>query len=84
VPLVPLSDGLTYVTYNNALLEHRDGVLHAYLPQFDIPALDQAGRRLWEAQGAVVHPIRVARVYRFNGAVRCLVNILARYSSSNT
>ena len=52
--------------------------IDAYVPQFDIPALDQAGRQAWAAQGVVVHPIRVAKIYRYNGAVRCLVNVVGR------
>jgi len=78
MPLVPLTDGLTYVTYDNAILEHRDGALHAYVPQFGIPALDAAGRQAYAAEGVVVHPIRVARIYRYNGTVRCLVNVVSR------
>lgn len=79
VPLVPLSDGVTYVTYNNAVLERRaDGRLHAYVPQFGLEALDAAGRAAFEAQGVIVHRIDVRRIYRHNGTVRCLVNILSR------
>ena len=79
IPLVPLSDGVTYVTYNNAVLERRaDGHLHAYVPQFGLPALDAAGRGAYERQGVVVHPIDVSRIYRHNGTVRCLVNVLRR------
>jgi hypothetical protein len=80
VPLVPLSDGVTYVTYNNAILERRtDGRLHAYVPQFGLAALDAAGRAAYARQGVVVHPIDVRRIYRHNGTVRCLVNVLARH-----
>lgn len=83
VPLVPLSDGVTYVTYNNAVLERRrDGRLHAYVPQFGIPVLDAAGRAAFARQGVVVHPIDVRRVYRHNGTVRCLVNVLQRLPTS--
>jgi hypothetical protein len=79
VPLVPLSDGLTYVTYNNALLERRaDGRLHAYVPQFGIATLDAAGRAAYVREGVVVHPVDVSRIYRHNGTVRCLVNVLRR------
>lgn len=78
LPLVPLADGLTYITYNNVLLETRLDGLHAYLPQFDIPALDQAGRDAYAAAGIVVHGIRVKKVYQYNGTVRCLVNIVGR------
>ena len=79
VPLVPLSDGVTYVTYNNAIVERRaDGRLHAYVPQFGLAALDAAGRAAFTSQGVVVYPIDVRRIYRHNGTVRCLVNVLAR------
>lgn len=78
LPLVPLADGLTYITYNNVLLEHRNGRLHAYLPQFGIAALDAAGRKAYAAVGAVVHNIRVKEIYEYNGTVRCLVNVVRR------
>lgn len=78
IPLVPLVDGLTYVSYNNALLERREGRLHVYLPQAGIEALDSAGRKAWEETGAVVHPIDTRGIYPWNGTVRCLVNVLDR------
>lgn len=78
VPLVPLEDGLTYVSYNNALVERRADGLHAYVPQFGLPTLDAAGRAAYEAAGATVHPIDVRGIYRWNGTVRCLVNVLRR------
>jgi len=82
VPLVPLEDGLTYLTYNNVLLERRaDGRLHAYVPQFGIEGLDRAGRAAFEGQGVVVHPVDVRRIYTQNGTVRCLVNVLRRGAS---
>jgi hypothetical protein len=78
-PLVPLAGRLTYLTYNNALLERRsDGRQHAYVPQFGIEALDAAGRASFEKMGIVVHPIDVREIYSHNGTVRCLVNVLAR------
>jgi hypothetical protein len=65
----------------NALLERRaDGRLHAYVPQFGPEALEAAGRAAYEQQAGGVHPIDVSRIYRHNGAVRCLVNVLSRAS----
>ena len=79
VPLVPLDDGLTYVSYNNAMLERRaDGKLHAYVPTFGIPPLDKAGLAVYEAAGVMVHPIDARGIYAYNGTVRCLVNVLDR------
>lgn len=78
-PLVPLADGLTYLTWNNAVLERRaDGLLHAYVPMFGVPALDAAGRAVWESEGVVVHPIDVRDVFVHRGTVRCLINVLKR------
>ncbi len=79
VPLIPLDDPLTYVTYNNSILERRaDGRLHAYVPQFGVLALDGVGRAAYEAAGVIVHPIDVSAVFRNRGTVRCLVNVLRR------
>lgn len=77
-PLVPLTDGLTYLSYNNALLERRRDGLHAYVPQFGLPTLDAAGRAAYESAGVTVHPIDVRGIYVWNGTVRCLVNVLRR------
>jgi hypothetical protein len=82
LPLIPLSDGLTYITYNNVLLETRDDGQHAYLPQFGIPELDQAGAQVYAEAGVAVHKIRVQKVYQYNGTVRCLVNIVKRSANS--
>ncbi len=79
VPLVPLSDGLTYLSYNNSIVERRpDGRLHAYVPQFGVPVLDAAGRAAYQREGVVVHPIDAREIYVWNGSVRCLVNVLQR------
>ncbi len=78
-PLVPMTDGLTYITYNNALLERRpDGALHAYMPTFGLSLLDRAGRAAYEALGVTVHEVDVSRIFGHNGTVRCLVNVLQR------
>jgi hypothetical protein len=79
VPLVPMTDGISYVTYTNALLERRtDGKMHAYVPQFGLPALDAAGRSAYEQTGIIVHGVDVRRVYRHGGTLHCLVNVLHR------
>ena len=79
IPLVPLADGLTYITYNNVLLERRPGSgLHVYMPHFGIPTLDALGRAAYEARGITVHEVDVSRIYRHNGTVRCLFNVLDR------
>jgi hypothetical protein len=79
VPLVPMNNGISYVTYTNVLLERRaDGRTHAYVPQFGLRVLDAAGRAAYERAGIIVHGVDVRRVYPHGGTLHCLVNVLDR------
>jgi hypothetical protein len=82
VPVLVLAGAGSYVTYTNALFDRRgDGKRIVYLPTYALPALDAAGRAFYEAQGFEVHPIDVSPIYRLNGSLGCLVNVLARGKS---
>jgi len=79
VPALVLAGGGSFVTYTNALFDRRpDGKRVVYLPTYALPALDDAARKFYEAQGFEVHPIDVSPIYRLNGSLGCLVNVLAR------
>ncbi|HET7500057.1 MAG TPA: hypothetical protein VFK02_03615 [Kofleriaceae bacterium] len=79
VPALVLAGGGSFVTYTNALFDRRDdGTRVVYLPTYALPALDAAARRFYEAQGFAVVPIDVSPIYRLNGSLGCLVNVLAR------
>ena len=79
VPLLPGRQPYAFLSYNNVLLEVRsDGRLHALVPTYDVPALDEAARAAWEAANVVVHPIDVSGVFRMGGSVRCLSAPLQR------
>jgi hypothetical protein len=79
VPALVLAGGGSFVTYTNALFDRRaDGRRVVYLPTYALPALDDAARRFYEAQGFEVRPIDVSSIYRLNGSLGCLVNVLAR------
>ena len=78
VPVLVLEGAGSYVTYTNALFDRRDGKRVVYLPTYELPALDRAAQRFYETQGFEVHPIDVASIYRLNGSLGCLVNVLAR------
>jgi len=78
-PALVLAGGGSFVTYTNALYDRRaDGTRVVYLPTYALPALDSAARRFYEAQGFEVRPIDVSSIYRLNGSLGCLVNVLAR------
>jgi len=78
-PVVVLAGSRSYITYTNALFDRRDdGKRVVYMPTYAQPALDRAGEQFWRAQGYEVHPIDVSSIYRLNGSLGCLVNVLAR------
>jgi hypothetical protein len=79
VPALVLAGGGSFATYTNALFDRRaDGKRVVYLPTYALPALDAAAGRFYEAQGFEVRPIDVSSIYRLNGSLGCLVNVLAR------
>lgn len=79
IPALVLAGGGSYVTYTNALFDRRpDGGRVVYLPTYALPALDREARAIYEAQGFEVRPIDVSSIYRLNGSLGCLVNVLAR------
>lgn len=78
MPTVVLEGAGAWVTYTNALFDREGPRRIVYLPTYRLPALDDTARRTWEAQGFVVRPIDVSTVYRQNGSLGCLVNVLGR------
>ncbi|HET9624191.1 MAG TPA: agmatine deiminase family protein [Kofleriaceae bacterium] len=79
VPALVLAGGGSFVTYTNAVFDRRaDGTRVVYLPTYALPALDAAATAFYVAQGFAVVPIDVSAIYRLNGSLGCLVNVLAR------
>jgi hypothetical protein len=78
VPALVLAGAGSFVTYTNALFDRADGVRVVYMPTYALPALDDAARRFYEAQGFEVRPIDVSSIFRLNGSLGCLVNVIAR------
>jgi hypothetical protein len=78
VPVVVLPGAGSYVTYTNALFDRDAAGPIVYLPTYGVPALDSAATRLYESLGYRVVSIDVSTVYRMNGSLGCLVNVMAR------
>ncbi|MBL7076136.1 MAG: hypothetical protein ISS31_01565 [Kiritimatiellae bacterium] len=78
IPMLLTTTPRVYVTYNNAILETRDEDKRIYMPVYDLPRLDDAATRIFEAQGWNVIPVRVGKVYQHTGSLRCLVGIIRR------
>ncbi len=78
VPALVLDGAGSFVTYTNALFDRRGDQRIVYLPTYALPTLDLAAQKFYEGQGFEVHPIDVSPIYKLNGSLGCLVNVLAR------
>jgi hypothetical protein len=67
-----------YITYNNAIIETRQGRKRIYMPTYQLPALDDLAARIFGEAGLEVIPVDVSRVYKHTGSLRCLVGIVER------
>lgn len=87
LPYLQGPSGLSWVTYNNCLMEsfnREDGtpVRRVFLPTYDLPALDKAAREVYEKQGYEVHPLVLPALTSWRGAIRCISNVLDRDTST--
>jgi N-dimethylarginine dimethylaminohydrolase len=79
VPVLVLRGAGAYVTYTNALFDRTAaGRPVIYLPTYALPALDDAAAAAWAELGFEVRRIDVSSIYRLNGSLGCLVNVLER------
>ncbi len=84
IPILHNDDGDTVLTWNNAVIERQADGLHAYIPRYKIPLLDEQAEAAWRARGIRTHPIRVEHVIQQGGAVRCLTNVLRESPPTKT
>jgi hypothetical protein len=77
IPTVPFDDK-TYFAYTNGVYETREGRRTAWVPSFDVPALDAAAREVYEGLGFHVAPVSVRAIYTQHGTIGCMVNVVAR------
>lgn len=84
VPSVFDPAGDWIITYNNVLMEERDGRKVVILPHYEMPKLDQAAARVYRELGYEVKTVNVKHLFEFGGAVRCLVNVTRRETATTT
>ncbi len=77
IPEVPFLDK-TYMAYTNGVYETRGSSRVAWMPTFDLPALDARATQIYESLGWQVRPVRARQLYAYHGTIGCLVNVLAR------
>lgn len=79
IPTIPGTDGKSYLTYVNVLMDQQGERRLVYLPGYrGAEELNAAARRIWETLGFEVRPIDCTSTFRHFGCLHCLVNVLAR------
>jgi hypothetical protein len=79
IPIVPGSDGRTYLTYVNCILDERDGRRIVYVPSYSFADhLNRAATAVWTELGYEVRPVSCDGCTRYFGTLHCLVNVLQR------
>lgn len=78
IPFLLTRTPRVYVSYNNVILERRGADKRVYMPVYGMPSLDRAAGEAFEKQGWRVMPIRVAKLYRHTGSLRCQVGVIRR------
>ncbi|MBN2563364.1 MAG: agmatine deiminase family protein [Phycisphaerae bacterium] len=66
------------ISYNNALMEQRDGQRIVYMPVYQLGKIDRAAADVYAGLGFEVRPVDVSRLYRHGGALRCVANVTVR------
>ena len=71
--------GYPFLTYNNVLLEQRNGQAIVYLPQYGLRSFDAAAAKCWTDLGYEVKPIEgFATSSMYGGSLRCCTKVLSR------
>ena len=79
IPTVSGTDGRTYLTYLNVILDRRNGRKIVYMPVYrSVESLNEAAEKVWQDLGWEVRRVDCTATYVHFGSLRCLVNVLAR------
>ncbi|MCB9851564.1 MAG: agmatine deiminase family protein [Phycisphaerales bacterium] len=78
LPAVFGATGDWIMTYNNVVMDERNGHRVVLMPIYNVPDMDQAAAQAYAKLGFEVKTIDVSGVYEYGGAVRCIVNVVDR------
>ena len=78
VPLMPSKTPRAWMSYNNGIVEVRDGRTVFYMPTFGMEQLDDTAAEVFRSAGCQVVPIDCSRIWRLGGSLHCLVNVVER------
>ncbi len=66
------------MTYNNVLIDEREGKRTVYLPTYGVDALDAYAQGVYEQIGFHVETVNVSGIFESGGALRCVTNVTHR------
>lgn len=79
IPTIPASDGRSFMTYVNVLIDQQGSRRIVYLPFYrGAASLNASARKIWEDLGYEVCPVDCTTTYLHFGCLHCLVNVLKR------
>lgn len=78
VPMILTTLPRVYATYNNAIVEERNGVRRIFMPTYGVPGIDQRAAQIFAEQNIEVIPVRVSKLFKHTGSLRCLVGVIRR------
>jgi len=78
LPAVFGASGDWIMTYNNVVMDERNGHRVVLMPVYGVPEMDHAAAEAYSKLGFEVKTIDVSGVFEFGGAVRCIVNVVER------
>jgi hypothetical protein len=79
VPLMPSATPKAWMSYNNGIVETRDGNTIFYMPTFGAKALDKFAEEIFKKQiDCIVVPIDCSKIWHLGGSLHCLVNVVER------
>ena len=79
MPIIPGTDGRTYLTHLNVIIDQRGGRRIVYMPTYQrADLLNAAAGAIWRRLGYEVRPVDCTSAFVHFGSLRCLVNVLRR------
>jgi hypothetical protein len=56
----------------------RNGVRRIFMPTYGVPGIDQRAAQIFAEQNIEVIPVRVGKLFKHTGSLRCLVGVIRR------
>jgi hypothetical protein len=78
VPLMPSATSRAWISYNNGIIETREGRTRYYMPTFGLKRLDDAAADVFRGTPCDVMPIDCSGIWHLCGSLHCLVNVVER------